>query len=96
MHVKAVILGITLLLAACQPNGDVAIRQQLDQCRRVEVFERCLQLAPAGPQSTKYNDWSEVISECEGVARRASYRDPAFVRPECFSNNAPAKPEAAP
>lgn len=84
--------SLLLLLAACQPHADgtVIIRQDLDQCRRVEIFERCLQLAPAGPQSTKYNDWAEVIDQCEGMAMRAAYRDPAYIKPECFGNNAPA------
>lgn len=86
------------LLAACQPkpDGNYVIREELDQCRRVELFESCLQLAPAGPQSAKYNDWSEVIGECEGFATRAAYRDPAYVKPECFGGNAPQPVEKVP
>lgn len=28
----------------------------------------CLRTAPAGPQSTKYNDWDEVVEACGSEA----------------------------
>lgn len=40
-----------------------------DQKLRNEIFERCLQKLPAGPTTTMYNDWDEVVNSCE----RASY-----------------------
>lgn len=31
---------------------------------RQELFFKCLDAVPVGPQTTKYNDWAEVVSEC--------------------------------
>lgn len=82
--------SLALLLAACQkPDGNRTVQQELDQCMRWQLFERCMASLPAGPSSAKYNDWDEVVSECEYVATRAAYRDPRFVQPQCYGNNAP-------
>lgn len=35
-----------------------------DQDLREQLFFKCLEALPAGPQSTKYNDWDEVVNEC--------------------------------
>lgn len=34
----------------------------------VELFQQCLAQAPAGPATTKYNDWEEVIETCHRTA----------------------------
>ena len=39
-----------------------------DTCRRNEVFQQCISNLPNGPQVTKYNDWDEVVSQCDGAA----------------------------
>ena len=35
---------------------------------RTEVFLKCLDAIPAGPTHTKYNDWDEVVDECDTAA----------------------------
>lgn len=39
-----------------------------DQKLRTEIFFKCMEALPAGPQETKYNDWAEVVAECDDVA----------------------------
>lgn len=55
----------------------------LDQCLRSEAFRQCLAALPAGPQATKYNDWAEVVDQCDDVSKGQSYRLIAQVKPEC-------------
>lgn len=50
-----------LLLAGCDQRGP-------NQKLRREIFMHCLEKAPAGPQVTKYNDWSEVVDSCASAA----------------------------
>lgn len=46
----------------------------VDQTKRAELFQMCLKAVPAGPQSTHYNDWSEVVANCDGFAYRTSLK----------------------
>lgn len=39
-----------------------------DQARRAELFQTCLKALPAGPISTQYNDWDEVVAQCSSSA----------------------------
>jgi hypothetical protein len=70
--------SMLMSLAACQPTQTI-----VDQCMRVELFSRCLAAAPAGPQTTTYNDWAEVISQCRSEAYYQSLRMRAHIKPEC-------------
>lgn len=54
-----------------------------DQCLRAKLFEQCLKALPAGPQATKYNDWDEVVHQCELAAFRHSFRIIKHIKPEC-------------
>lgn len=73
----------SLVLTACfEP---VKMTWTIDQCKRAEVFQQCLRSVPAGPQATKYNDWAEVVSECDDAARYQSTRAIDQVKPECRS-----------
>lgn len=54
-----------------------------DQCQRASIFMDCLKNAPAGPHSTKYNDWDEVVDECSTVAARISWRQLSQISPGC-------------
>jgi hypothetical protein len=38
---------------------------------------------PAGPQATKYNDWDEVVGECESVAYYQSLKKKTQITAEC-------------
>lgn len=51
-------------LTAC----DKVCRWEPDQKERQRIFKECMSLLPAGPVKTHYNDWSEVVSECESAA----------------------------
>jgi hypothetical protein len=42
--------------------------EKINRERRIEIFRDCLDRIPEGPQTTKYNDWAEVIKTCEDVA----------------------------
>lgn len=62
-----VICAALFLLAGCDAGKSTAPpkeRWYYDQDLRRTVFLECLQRAPAGPTSTRYNDWSEVVEEC--------------------------------
>jgi hypothetical protein len=68
-----------LALVGCAQQ-DTAV---IDQCLRREIFAQCLSAVPPGPQDTKYNDWSEVVSECGSQAYYQAQRYPKHVKPEC-------------
>lgn len=63
---SATIVVAAALLSGCEeaPLPETAV----DQGRRVELFQQCLEALPAGPVSTKYNDWDEVVDSCESAA----------------------------
>lgn len=57
---------------------------EFDVCAFERTFDNCMKLLPAGPQSTHYNDWDEVVQECRFTAyRMAEYRPADLVPPEC-------------
>lgn len=60
------ILIALLTVAGCTPDSDDAV--QARKALRIELFEKCMQLLPDGPQTTKYNDWAEVVGECGNQA----------------------------
>lgn len=74
------LLASAALLTACSEKAPTT---EPDQCIRAEQFQQCLASVPAGPTSTHYNDWSEVVSECRNTAYYQSLRDPAAIKPEC-------------
>lgn len=76
----SVILALLLSLAACK---DPAVPTEVDQCLRAELFKQCMNSLPAGPASTKYNDWSEVVSECQHFSYYTAIRTLGTVKKEC-------------
>jgi hypothetical protein len=42
--------------------------QEANQKERQRIFKECMAALPAGPQSTHYNDWSEVVDSCGDAA----------------------------
>lgn len=80
---KYVLAALVLLLSACSQSPD---RLVSDQCLRVTLFQQCLAHLPAGPMSTKYNDWSEVVSECGSQSYYQGLRKASAVKPECAAN----------
>jgi nitrous oxide reductase accessory protein NosL len=88
MGAKSIIATIAVgaLLAGCDP-GQEADPWMPDQCKREEVFQACLSHTPAGPQTTKYNPWDEVINACETAAYRISLRPKSQIASACRSDN---------
>lgn len=76
----AQLIGASLLTAVlaggCTGTGP-------DQCMRRELFQQCMKALPAGPQSTKYNDWDEVVGKCESVAYYQSLKKKSQITAEC-------------
>lgn len=58
-----------------------------NQERRQEIFQACLKALPAGPVSTKYNDWSEVVDSCASTAYNQSLY--------CYENCPPENTQTA-
>jgi len=50
---------------------------------RREIFQQCMKALPAGPSATKYNDWDEVVAQCDSVAHYQSLRRKSQIKPEC-------------
>lgn len=57
--------------------------READQCLRAELFEKCMNLLPAGPDETVYNDWDEVVSECGTQAYYQSIRYVSKIKDGC-------------
>lgn len=74
---RILFLAPLLLLAGCNPDaGSIAssTKYMPDQKLRAERFDACMKNLPAGPESTHYNDWSEVVDSCESAAYKQSIR----------------------
>ena len=81
---KKLLLISTLLLTACGKEPNPLIESRVaNQCLRREIFNECMKILPAGPISTKYNDWDEVVSECGNQAYYMSHRKESTIPPEC-------------
>lgn len=74
-----ILMPLVLLIGGC------AEQSSNDQCLRAELFQACMRSLPAGPTSTRYNDWDEVVSQCESVAYLQSKRLVSQIKPECKS-----------
>lgn len=65
-----IFLMLTLLLiSGCKNQYPVVVT---DQVMRRQIFKECMAALPAGPSSTKYNDWDEVVKSCDVVAAAQS------------------------
>lgn len=66
---KIVMIALAvMLLSGCQKYPEYV----LDQKERKHLFAQCMASLPEGPTSTTYNDWDEVVSECDTTAREQS------------------------
>lgn len=41
----------------------------VDQEKRVELFNQCLERVPVGPTAVKYNDWDELVRSCDVISK---------------------------
>lgn len=78
---RAALLLASAMLAGCLEKVEPSSFS--DQCMRAELFQQCLKALPAGPVSTHYNDWDEVVAACENAAYYQSIREKAQIKPEC-------------
>lgn len=63
----ATLIAVALLVAALTGCENVN-GPQPDQTVRNRIFMECLKALPKGPESTKYNDWDDVVDSCEHAA----------------------------
>lgn len=78
---KIVLVVLCLALTGC---GKAAGDRVVDQCLRIQLAQQCLANLPAGPVATHYNDWDDVITECNRGALHQSIRNRQYVKPECI------------
>ena len=71
---------VVILLTGCTPPEQKVIP---DQCLRSKLFRECMQVLPAGPNSTRYNDWDEVVQACSNEAYYSSLRKRSTIKEEC-------------
>ena len=79
MRITDILIGIggilALIAAICMPIFLVPKPPIPDKQLQHQYFIGCLEKAPAGPQSTQYNDWNEVVAECGVQARILALRE---------------------
>lgn len=78
-----ILLFLAVMSGGCE-NNEFTDPRGADQCLRAELFEKCMKLLPAGPVSTHYSDWDEVVDSCESSAYYQSLRLKSQVKPECW------------
>jgi len=72
-----ILLVIVSALTACNPEPGMTGSEwmyQYDLKIRAERFDACMKALPAGPVSTHYNNWSEVVDSCEKASAQQSKR----------------------
>lgn len=78
---KLLILAACLFLSACEKP--VIVQTGYDNCQRERVFKECMASLPAGPVSTQYNDWDEVVDSCRNHAGNVSWKETELIKKEC-------------
>lgn len=56
------VVGGALALAACE--AEIPQEPAARGILRIELQKQCLKNLPAGPNTTQYNDWDEVVAQC--------------------------------
>ena len=82
---KLTLLTSLLLITSCEivDSTKIVDRTMPDKCLQREIFKECMESLPAGPASTHYNDWDEVVSQCREVAFYHSLRIESTIKNEC-------------
>ena len=84
---KRLLLALAVLLVGCDSQRvPEAIRTDpmiVNQCLRADLFRQCMAALPAGPASTKYNDWDEVVDSCGQQAYYQAFRLKSQVPQSC-------------
>jgi len=71
---------LVVILSGCEPHVPAT---SANQCIRAELFKQCMSILPAGPSTTKYNDWDEVVDSCASSAYYQSLRLTKGIPLEC-------------
>lgn len=79
---KPIIILAALMLVGCDKPPQSM--REVDQCLRREIFMQCLAAVPKGPESTRYNDWDEVVSQCGSQAYYTALRRISQIKEECM------------
>ena len=83
MKIKLLVaLALSLFLYGC----DNVPSNGIDQCLRAQLFKECLEKVPKGPDVVNFNDWRNVVSECESASQYQSVRLRTSIKQECLSN----------
>lgn len=82
MKMPVLIFSLAVALSGCKDSPPVEQRTA-DQCLRAELFQSCMASLPAGPVSTQYNDWDEVVEACDHTSYTQSKRLESQVSKEC-------------
>ena len=64
--IMIVLVALGFMCTGCEISGQ-------DRELRQELFFKCLECIPDGPEETVYNDWAEVVSECNRAASQMSF-----------------------
>lgn len=68
--IRAAAVLACLALAACaEPTAADRADAVARAAYRAQQFNACMAQVPAGPVTTRYNDWSEVVGRCEDHAQ---------------------------
>ena len=59
---------VLLALSFIAMTGCKTCWMESNKSERQRIFKECMASLPLGPQTTHYNDWSEVVDSCEDVA----------------------------
>jgi hypothetical protein len=78
---KVILAVLALIMAGCETP--VANPWVVDECLNREIYRECMALLPKGPDKTVYNDWDDVIDECNDRAYYRSQKRASQVKPEC-------------
>lgn len=69
---SSLVLAVTLSACGPSPVQQSQMQYAVSNSARVESFERCLAAVPAGPTTTTFNDWSEVVKRCATFAENSA------------------------
>lgn len=60
---------LILLVAGCarETSKEADALSAAKSAYRKEIFDDCMQRLPAGPATTHYNDWDDVVEACDKV-----------------------------
>lgn len=77
------VFGVLIFSLYSVANRDTSRDPTVDQCQRKVLFDQCMKTLPKGPNKTVYNDWAEVVEECNKISTSQSRRFQKLVKPEC-------------